>query len=104
MNAPREERSRPAEDGTATQESIAGQASQSLRPAADTRRPDTHTVAAAKGYAVLVTVPGDPEPRTRRRLFLSLHSAQRAVERSEARGLDAQLMLVRLIPEGVGAW
>ena len=66
--------------------------------------PDLHTVAALTGYAVLVTVPTDPEPRVRRRLFLSLHSAQRAAERAESRGLDAQLVLVRMVPEGVGTW
>ena|SRR5690625_4180814 len=59
------------------------------------------TAATLHGYAVLVTVPADPEPRTRRRLYLSLHSAAKAVERAEARGLDAQLVLVRMVPQGV---
>lgn len=67
------------------------------------RNADIHTVAALKGYAVLVSVPGATDSRIRRRLFLSLHSAQRAVGRAEERGLEAQLLLVRLIPEGVAA-
>lgn len=94
----RQERSRPAANGTATQESDAGQAPPILPLGGD-----THTVAALRGYAVLVHVPGAAEVRSRRRLYLSLHSATRAVERAEARGLDAQLVLVRLVPEGVAA-
>lgn len=75
--------------------------------ATDPRADDTATApngmaATLSGYAVVVTVPADPEPRTRRRLYLSLHSAQKAVQRAEARGLDAQLVLVRMVPEGVG--
>lgn len=99
MSVLREERSRPAGDGTATQESNAGQALTSLVPTAP-----NGTAATLTGYAVLVTIPADHDPRTRRRLYLSLHSAQRAMERAEARGLDAQLLLVRLVPEGVGTW
>jgi len=64
---------------------------------------DIHTVAALKGYAVLVRVPAASDARIRRRLYLSLHSAQRAVERAEERGLEAHLLLVRMTPEGVVA-
>lgn len=62
----------------------------------------TDTLPALTGYAVLVEVPSAPEPRYRRRLFLSLHSAQRALERAGVRGLDAHLVLLRLEPVGGG--
>lgn len=33
-----------------------------------------------------------------RQIYLSLHSATRAMERAEARGVDARLVLVELVP------
>ena len=39
-----------------------------------------------------------PYDRTYRRLFLSLHSAVQAVERTRKRGLKAELILCRLVP------
>lgn len=39
---------------------------------------------------------------TRRRVYLSLTSAQRAVDRSLARGVHADLVLARLVPVPVG--
>ncbi|PYF99251.1 hypothetical protein SAMN05216184_108133 [Georgenia satyanarayanai] len=98
MSATQERESRPAGNGTASQK-LAGQA-----PTAYRDRAPNGTSATLSGYAVVVTIPADSEPRTRRRLFLSLHSATRAVTKAEARGFDAQVTLVRLVPEGVGSW
>lgn len=44
-------------------------------------------------YAVLVT-----GKAVRRHVYFNLPSAQRAVERAHARGADAELILVRLVP------
>ena len=53
---------------------------------------------AAAGYAVLVET---GEGRYRRRLFLTLASAERAVERARERGKYAYLVLVTLTPTAV---
>lgn len=42
----------------------------------------------------------DPQGRTRRRPYLNLPSAERAVDRAAERGDAAQLVLVRLVPVG----
>ena len=55
-------------------------------------------LAAAAGYAVLVET---GEGRYRRRLFLTLASAERAVNRARARGRYAYLVLVTLTPTAV---
>jgi hypothetical protein len=47
----------------------------------------------ADAYCVYLHTPYD---RTYRRLFLSLHSATRAVGRARKRGLQAELLLCRL--------
>ena len=54
--------------------------------------------AAARGYCVIVT---SSEGRYRRRLFLSLHSAEKAVQRAKARGLYAAMVLAVIVPTGV---
>lgn len=46
-------------------------------------------------YVVIVSTSDD---RARRRPYLSLHSAERAVERAESRGHAAALHLCQLIP------
>jgi hypothetical protein len=46
-------------------------------------------------YCVLAYTPYN---RTYRRLFLSLHSAVQAVERTRKRGLQAELILCQLVP------
>lgn len=46
-------------------------------------------------FAVFVEV---SEGRYRRRLYLSLASAQAAVERAEARGVDARAVMCQLVP------
>jgi hypothetical protein len=48
----------------------------------------------ADAYCVLAHTPYD---RTYRRLFLSLHSAVQAVQRTRKRGLPAELILCRLM-------
>lgn len=55
-------------------------------------------LSAAAGYAVLVET---GEGRYRRRLFLTLASAERAVERARDRGKYAYLVLVTLTPTAV---
>jgi hypothetical protein len=50
---------------------------------------------AAPAYCVIMTTPYD---KTRRRVFLSLHSAVQAVQRTRKRGLAAELILCRLVP------
>lgn len=57
-------------------------------------------LAAAAGYAVLVET---GEGRYRRRLFLTLAAAERAVRRARERGQYAELILVRVVPVGVVA-
>lgn len=51
--------------------------------------------ARAAGYAVLVE---NPSGKYRRRLFLTLASAQRAKDRATARGQYAAILLVRIVP------
>ncbi|MGO1629458.1 MAG: hypothetical protein ACTHX2_11635 [Microbacterium sp.] len=46
----------------------------------------------------LVVLVEDRSGNYRRRLYLSLRSAERAVERANARGADARLVLCRLEP------
>jgi hypothetical protein len=46
-------------------------------------------------YCVVAITPYD---RPRRRVFLSLHSAVQAVERTWKRGLPAELILCKLVP------
>lgn len=54
--------------------------------------------ALAEAFAVVVTT----ERGARRRLYLSLHSAQKAVQRAAGRGAHAELVLVRLVPVSGG--
>lgn len=51
----------------------------------------------------LVVVVTTATGRTRRRVYLNLPSAQRAVDRSIERGVPAELVLCRLQPEPGGA-
>jgi hypothetical protein len=78
-------------------------------PASEENRPTPNTSTATtqadgdslpinSAYCVLAHTPYD---RTYRRLFLSLHSAVQAVERTRKRGLKAELILCRLVPIGV---
>ncbi|GAA1706499.1 hypothetical protein GCM10009831_15210 [Dietzia cercidiphylli] len=68
-------------------------------PTADDSTPrHDSALAAAAGYAVLVET---GEGRYRRRLFLTLASAERAVNRARDRGKYAHLVLVTLTPTAV---
>lgn len=53
-------------------------------------------------FVLVVTVPGDPEPRHRRRTFFSLKAAERAAARAVTRGQRAEVVLCRLVPETYG--
>lgn len=53
-------------------------------------------------FVLVVTVPNDPEPRHRRRVFLQAQPAQRAADRAVARGHRAEVVLCRLVPETNG--
>jgi hypothetical protein len=73
------DRSRPAEGGSET-----------MTPAKVVDR----SLPIDSAYCVLAMTPYD---RQRRRLFLSLHSAVQAVQRARKRGLQAELVLCKLI-------
>ncbi|PYI39800.1 hypothetical protein CVS30_03835 [Arthrobacter psychrolactophilus] len=52
-------------------------------------------------YVAVVQVRGtDAAPKYRRRVLFNLPSAQRAVDRATAAGLDASVILCQLIPAG----
>ena len=55
-------------------------------------------------FVLVVTVSGDPEPRHRRRVFLQAQPAQLAADRAVMRGHHAEVVLCRLVPEGIGGW
>lgn len=51
----------------------------------------------ADAHAVVVELPDD---KVRRRIYLSLHSAERAVTRARATGQRAELYLCKIVPIG----
>lgn len=51
-------------------------------------------------YVVLVDIPGHPEPRYRRRVYLSLAAAERVVARATMHGRRATIQLCQLVPVG----
>lgn len=60
-----------------------------------------HTGLVAGCYVAVVQVRGtDLAPKYRRRVLFNLPSAQRAVDRATAAGLDASIVLCQLIPAG----
>lgn len=60
-----------------------------------------HTGLVAGCYVAVVQVRGtDLAPKYRRRVLFNLPSAQRAVDRATAAGLDASVILCQLIPAG----
>ncbi len=73
-------------------------ASRLHQPAVDSTPSEAALFAAARGYCVIVT---SSEGKHRRRIFLSLHSAERAVQRAKARGCYAALVLAVIVPTGV---
>lgn len=58
---------------------------------------DSTMIARADALVALVQ---DKRGRYRRRVFLTLASAERAVAQARARGVDAQVVLVKLTPIG----
>lgn len=54
-----------------------------------------HPRAVAPAYVILVTT---TEGRTRRRVYMSLHSALKAKERTEAKGHHFDMVLAELVP------
>jgi hypothetical protein len=69
------------------------------QPSADDQvaatQPDEPSLPIDSAYCVVAITPYD---RPRRRVFLSLHSAMKAVERARKRGLQAELILCKLVP------
>lgn len=60
-----------------------------------------HAGLVAGCYVAVVQVRGtDLAPKYRRRVLFNLPSAQRAVDRATAAGLDASVILCQLIPAG----
>lgn len=60
-----------------------------------------HAGLVAGVHVVVVQIRGtDVSPRYRRRVLFNLPSAQRAVDRATAAGLDASIVLCQLIPAG----
>ena len=72
----------------------AGPAQVPIRQGATTQ-PDGDSLSIGSAYCVLAHTPYDHKYR---RLFLSLHSAAQAVERARKRGLQAELILCKLVP------
>lgn len=106
MTAAQDERSRPAGNGPAT-DSLNDNTASVTRPSHADRpshagRLVHHWLAAALEVApdrlALVAVVQTSAGTYRRRVFLSLDAAQKALERAEARGLDAQVVLCELRP------
>jgi len=57
--------------------------------------PSTDVIALCEAFVVAVEVPGEKYVR---RVFLSLHRAIQAVERAQARGRSAWMLLCKLVP------
>jgi hypothetical protein len=72
-----------------------GQEAPSIKIATPSLIPLVDLESACDAYVVLVSTPTD---KYRRRVFLSLHSATLAVQRAQAKGQPAQLVLCRLQP------
>lgn len=67
---------------------------------ADSTRQSGASLDPVAGYAMLLHT---GHGRYRRRLFLTLAAAERAVDRARDRGQYAELILVRVVPVGVVA-
>ena len=84
-----------------------GQRDKEVRPQVGVLRATESTTATGSTSSIVAsTVPdaaylvvvSTSDARNRRRPFLSLHSAEKAVERAESRGHAASLHLCRLVP------
>ena len=98
MNIPNMEERRPLALGTASNPTDSAPTTDPNLPPI---LPDSSDLVAGV-FVLVVTVPGDPEPRHRRRVFLQAQPAQRAADRAVARGHRAEVVLCRLVPEGHG--
>lgn len=94
-----QKRIRPAGNGTDSESNRAGGSRSILPPSADSDPIDVTGVISGV-YVVVVRVEG-AELRYRRRLFLSLHSAEKAARRAEQRGQVVEVVLCQLTPVGV---
>jgi hypothetical protein len=79
-----ENQSRPGQDGSET--TTATDVNATLEP---------DIAAACEAFAVVVTT---PTGHYRRRIFLSLHSATAAVQRSRAKSQPVRMVLCKLVP------
>lgn len=107
MNLTRQRESRPADNGTASQKSNAGQAILTLPPAADVGpdatplpefAPEDAAAVAGGAFVVVVQLDGD---RHRRRVFLTLAAAERLAGKARERGHVAHVLLAHVLPLGV---
>ncbi|MFH5822271.1 hypothetical protein [Georgenia sp. AZ-5] len=88
-----ERESRPAGNGTATRNNIAGQATTTLAAIPSTGEDSTAAEFFRDSYAVLVR-----GKTVRRHLYFNLPAAERAMKRAAAQGDRASMVLVRLVP------
>ena len=98
MNIPNMEERRPLALGTASNPT---DSAPTTDPNLSLILPDSADLVAGV-FVLVVTVPGDPEPRHRRRVFLQAQPAQRAADRAVTRGHRAEVVLCRLVPETHG--
>jgi hypothetical protein len=64
-------------------------------PTAASVTPSADIGAACEAFVVLLITPSG---KYRRRVFLSLHSATAAIQRAQAKGQPARMVLCRLVP------
>ena len=98
MNIPNMEERRPLALGTASNPTDSAPTTDPNLPPI---LPDSADLVAGV-FVRVVTVPADPEPRHRRRIFFSLKAAERAAARAVTRGHRAEVVLCRLVPESYG--
>lgn len=98
MNIPNMEERRPLTPGTASNHTDSAPTTDPNLPPI---LPDSADLVAGV-FVLVVSVPNDPEPRHRRRVFLQAQPAQRAADRAVARGHRAEVVLCRLVPETYG--
>lgn len=99
MNIPNMEERRPLALGAAS--NTTDNKAPTTDPKSAPILPDSADLVAGV-FVLVVSVPDDPEPRHRRRVFLQAQPAQRAADRAVARGHRAEVVLCRLVPETHG--
>lgn len=94
MNGPPDMRTRPAGNGTHSEDQAGGRSTAILSQGAPSTSVEREALRRfADAYAVLVV-----GKATRRHVFFNLPAAERAVDRALSRGDDAALVLLRLVP------